>query len=110
MPDSNNSRYVQLAIRQFNRHYDHWAKLMENFLRSKEYWHLVEHGISIIANKISTPEVDIKLIEEQQVKDLKINNYLYQAIDREILDIILDYNTSKYIGILQSKNSKVLLE
>jgi len=41
MADS--SKYVQPAIPKFYGHYDHWAKLMENFLRSKEYWQLGEH-------------------------------------------------------------------
>jgi len=37
--------FVQPAIPRFNGHYDHWAMLMENFLRSKEYWSLIEIGI-----------------------------------------------------------------
>ncbi|RDX99790.1 hypothetical protein CR513_17108, partial [Mucuna pruriens] len=36
-------------------------------------------------------------MEEQKLKDLKIKNYLYQAIDREILDTILNNDTSKNI-------------
>ena len=36
--------FVQPAIPRFDGHYDHWSMLMENFLRSKEYWHLVETG------------------------------------------------------------------
>jgi len=91
------SKYVQSAIPQFNGHYDHWAKLMENFLRSKEYWHLVEHGIPLIEDKSKASEAELNLLEEQQLKDLKIKSYLYQAIDREILDTILSDDTSKNI-------------
>jgi len=36
--ESNNNSFVQAAIPKFDGHYDHWAMLMENFLRSKEYW------------------------------------------------------------------------
>ena len=36
-------------------------------------------------------------MEEQQLKDMKIKNYLYQAIDHEILDTILNDETSKEI-------------
>lgn len=36
--------FVQPAIPRFDGHYDHWSMLMENFLRSKEYWELVETG------------------------------------------------------------------
>lgn len=40
-----NNNYVQPAIPRFDGHYDHWSMLMENFLRSKEYWGLIEGGI-----------------------------------------------------------------
>ena len=78
---ANSSKYVQPAIPKFDGHYDHWAKLMENFLHSKEYWKLVEHGISEVENKAIALEAKLKLMEEQRLKDLKIKNYLYQAID-----------------------------
>ena len=39
--------FVQPAIPQFYGHYDHWSMLMENFLRSKEYWQVVSDGISV---------------------------------------------------------------
>ena len=48
MAELNNNKYVQPAIPRFDGHYDHWAKIMENFLRSKEYWHLVENTISVV--------------------------------------------------------------
>ncbi|CAL9001397.1 unnamed protein product [Prunus brigantina] len=38
------SSFVQLAIPKFDGHYEHWAMLIEDFLRSKEFWKLVEHG------------------------------------------------------------------
>jgi hypothetical protein len=34
--------FVQPSIPHFDGHYDHWSMLMENFLRSKELWGLVE--------------------------------------------------------------------
>jgi len=37
------SSFVQPAVPKFDEHYDHWAMLMENFLRSKEYWGVVEN-------------------------------------------------------------------
>lgn len=40
-----NGIFVQPAIPRFDGHYDHWVMLMENPLRSKEYWNLVENGI-----------------------------------------------------------------
>ncbi|GKU93862.1 hypothetical protein SLEP1_g7421 [Rubroshorea leprosula] len=36
--------FVQPAIPHFDGHHDHWSMLMESFLRSKEYWNVVESG------------------------------------------------------------------
>ena len=66
--------------------------LMENFLRSKEYWSLVETGILAAAE-------GVKLIEEQQksIADLKVKNYLFQAIDWTSMETILNRDTAKHI-------------
>jgi len=88
---------VQPVIPNFDGHYDHGAKLMENFFRSKEFWHLVENGIVDVSNTADASEEEIRLMEQQRLKDQKIKNYLYQAIDREILDTIMNDDTSKHI-------------
>ena len=36
--------FIQPAIPRFDGHYDHWSMLMEIFLRSMEFWGLVELG------------------------------------------------------------------
>ena len=89
--------FVQPAIPRFDGHYDHWSMLMENFLRSKEYWIVVVFGVA-------EPAVGVVLIDEQKVelegqklKDLKAKNYLFQAINRSILETILCKETSKQI-------------
>ena len=94
---SSESSYVQPAIPKFDWHYDHWSMLMENFLRSKEYWSLVESGISIVADEANLTEGQRKAIDDQKLKDLKAKNYLFQAIDRSILETILNKDTSKNI-------------
>lgn len=33
-----------LRIPKFDGDYDHWLMLMENLLRSKEYWSIIENG------------------------------------------------------------------
>lgn len=91
------SNFVQPAIPKFDGHYDHWAMLMENFLRSKEYWHLVETGIPTVAEGIQSTEAQRKSIEDHKLKDLKAKNYLFQAIDRNIMETILDKGSSKSI-------------
>lgn len=40
--------FVQAVIPRFDGHYDHWSMLMENFLRSKEYWPIVEDDIDAL--------------------------------------------------------------
>jgi hypothetical protein len=76
---------------------------MENFLHSKEYWDLIENGISVVATKghykliEDQAKAQYKLIERQKVKDLKVKNYLFQDIDQNIIETILDRDTSNSI-------------
>lgn len=93
-------KFVQPAIPKFDGHYDHWSMMMENFLRSKEMWSLVDEGIPAPAIGTSTTsEAQRKDVEEAKLKDLKVKNFLFQAIDREILETILDKGTSKAIWV-----------
>ncbi|GAU16044.1 hypothetical protein TSUD_339150 [Trifolium subterraneum] len=68
---------------------------MENLLRSKELWSLIETGI-VVAPANATPE-QLKAAEESRLKDLKVKNYLFQSIDRSILETILERRTSRNI-------------
>ncbi|XP_070672029.1 uncharacterized protein [Malus domestica] len=70
---------------------------MENFLCSKEYWNLIEIGISAVAEGTDLTEGQKKVIEDQKLKDLKAKNYLFQAIDRSILETIQKKDTAKDI-------------
>jgi len=89
--------FVQPAIPKLDGHYDHWEMLMENFLRSKEYWSLIENGIPAAAEGVELTEGQKKAIEDQKLKDLKAKNYLFQAIDRSVLETILNKDTIKSI-------------
>ena len=44
MSSASEGSFLQPTIPRFDGHYDHWSMLMENFLRSNEYWSLVETG------------------------------------------------------------------
>lgn len=68
---------------------------MENLLRPKEYWELIESGV-YAAPENATPD-QAKKAEESRLKDLKAKNYLFQAIDRGILETILVKDTAKDI-------------
>lgn len=70
---------------------------MENFLRSKEFWSLIETGYVEPEAGAAVTEAHRKRLEELKLKDLKVKNYLFQAIDRTILETILEKNTSKQI-------------
>jgi hypothetical protein len=35
------SSFAKPAIPKFDGFYEHWSMLMENLLRSKEYWNLI---------------------------------------------------------------------
>jgi len=90
------SSFLQPAIPKFDGFYDHWSMLMENLLRSKEYWHLIENGVTV-APANGTPE-QRKLADESKLRDLKAkNNYLFQSIDCSIMETILVRDTTKDI-------------
>lgn len=91
-------KFEQPSIPKFDGYYDHWSMMMENFLRSKEMWSLVDDGIPAAAiGTAAASEAQRKLVEEAKLKDLKVKNFLFQAIDREILETILDKSSSKAI-------------
>lgn len=91
-------KFVQPTIPKFDGHYDYWSMTMENFMRSKEMWSLIEDGIPAQAiGTTTTSEAQRKSVEEAKLKDLKVKNFLFQEIDREILETILDKGTSKAI-------------
>ncbi|KAF2310023.1 hypothetical protein GH714_006277 [Hevea brasiliensis] len=71
--------------------------LMENFLRSKEYWQVVDSGFAEPAAGTSLIDAQKTELDAQKLKDLKAKNYLFQAIDRSILETILCKDTSKQI-------------
>jgi hypothetical protein len=91
------TNFVQAAIPCFDGHYDHWSMLMENFLRSKEYWQVVDSGIAEPETGIILTEAQLTELSSLKLKDLKAKNYLFQAIDRSILETILSKDTSKQI-------------
>lgn len=97
--------FNQLAIPRFNGFYDHWAMLMENLFRSKDYWSLVEVGIPAATEAgVEETEAQRKAREDARVKDLKVKNYMFQAIDRMIMETILDKEIAK--GIWDSMKQK----
>jgi hypothetical protein len=93
MAESNN--FMQLSILRFDGYYDHRAMLMENLLRSKEYWSLIENGV--ITAPVGATQEQQKATDDSRLKDLKAKNYLFQAIDRSVLETILVCDTANDI-------------
>ncbi|WOH11329.1 hypothetical protein DCAR_0830810 [Daucus carota subsp. sativus] len=75
------SNFEQPSIPKFKGNYDHPSMLMENLLRSKEYWSIVETSY--------TEPPHPECLEELKVKDLKARNYLFQSIDKLVLKTII---------------------
>jgi len=77
------SNFVTPCVPKFDRDYDHWSLLMENLLRSKGYWSVVEFEIKEPMENEPISVVQQKALDEAKLKDLKSKNYLFQAIDKE---------------------------
>ncbi|GAU16533.1 hypothetical protein TSUD_167640 [Trifolium subterraneum] len=82
-------------IPKYDGHYDHWAMLMQNLLESKEFWSIVETGVPTLAEGATAEQR--RIASEARLKDLKAKNYLFQSIDRTIIETILDKSSSKAI-------------
>ena len=68
---ASDSNFMQAAIPRFDGHYDHWSMLMENFLRSKEYWPIIESGIEELATTTILIDAQKTKLEGRKLKDLK---------------------------------------
>ncbi|KAL6209968.1 hypothetical protein ACLB2K_020906 [Fragaria x ananassa] len=105
-----------ICVPKYAGHYDHWAELMENLLRSKDLWDVVEHGVTmetaearmfstVVTERSQLTEDQRKLLEDRRMKNLKAKNFLYEAISRDILETILDRSTDsqEHMGLNETK-------
>ena len=89
--------YVQPAIPRFDGHYDHWEMLIKNFLRSKEFFDMVETGYVEPNEGEVLSTVQQQRLAASKLKDLKVKNYLLQSIDQTNLKTMLQKKTSREI-------------
>lgn len=89
------ANFAQPSIPKFDGFYDHWAMLMENLLRSTKFQDFIETGVTI-APENPTPEQE-KTTKDSKLLDLKVKNYLFQSIDRTIMETILIKDSAKDI-------------
>lgn len=89
---------MQPYIIIFDGHYDYLAMKIENFMRSKEMWSLVDEGIPTPIIGTSSPNLAQRnMVGGAKLRNLKVKNYPFQEIDRQILETIIDKVTSKAI-------------
>ncbi|XP_047148976.1 uncharacterized protein LOC124821163 [Vigna umbellata] len=75
-------KFVQPAISKFDGHYDFWTMTMENFLRSKELWSLVEVGIpTLVIGSGSSGEAHKGIVEYQG--STRVKHAQLQALRKE---------------------------
>ncbi|GAA0171650.1 hypothetical protein LIER_25633 [Lithospermum erythrorhizon] len=84
-------------IPHFNGHYDHWSELMENLLKAKGLWDMVERGFVELLDGALLNDNQQALLNEARTRDHQVKHYLFQAIDRTIFEQILDRRTAKII-------------
>ncbi|KAM1062208.1 hypothetical protein EV1_026346 [Malus domestica] len=78
--DKATESFVQPTIQRFDGHYNHRSMLMENFLRSKKYWNLVESGIDTLEKGVMLTEQQQKRVAEQKLKDLKVKTTFFRHL------------------------------
>ena len=91
------SNFQAVSVPKFDGDYDHWSLVMENLLRSKEYWTVVEEGYTTPRPGVEIPAAQRASVEAKRLQDLKARNYLFQSIDKHILKTITQKNTAKQI-------------
>ncbi|KAL4559338.1 hypothetical protein LXL04_031476 [Taraxacum kok-saghyz] len=59
----------KLKVPHFDGHFEHWREIMENMLKAKRLWNLIDPGMEEPAVGIALSEAQKKKIDELQVKD-----------------------------------------
>lgn len=85
------------SIPKFDGDYDHWKMVMENLLRSREYWPVVENDYTLPREGEEQTYAQKKTLDDLMLKDLKAKNYLFQSLDKSILRTITKKGTSKQL-------------
>ncbi|XP_071700148.1 uncharacterized protein [Rutidosis leptorrhynchoides] len=88
-------RLVQIP--KFDGHYDQWSKLMENLIKAKGLWYIVEQGVGEPRPGITLNDAQQKQLYSNRMKDHQVKHILFQALERELFEQILDRHSSKVI-------------
>ncbi|CAM8923440.1 unnamed protein product [Rhodiola kirilowii] len=61
---ANTDKFVHPTIPKLDDHFDRWSMLMENFLRSKNMWNLLDEGIQTPNGSIAACDTQKKGVED----------------------------------------------
>ncbi|XP_071704491.1 uncharacterized protein [Rutidosis leptorrhynchoides] len=86
-----------VQIPKFEGHYDHWSELMENLIKANCLWYIVEHGVGEPRPGITLNDAQQKQLYSNRIKDHQVKHILFQALEREVFEQILDRSSSKVI-------------
>ncbi|GAA0144188.1 hypothetical protein LIER_04700 [Lithospermum erythrorhizon] len=86
-----------IKVLKFEGHYDHWRELMENLLKAKGLWGMIERGHVEPLDGNMLNDNQRALLDEARMQDYQVKHYLFQAINRTVFEQILDRSTSKII-------------
>ncbi|XP_071705208.1 uncharacterized protein [Rutidosis leptorrhynchoides] len=86
-----------IQIPRFDGHYDHWSELMENLIRSKGLWYIIEKGVEEPKEGVTMSDAEQKAYDSNRMKDHQVKHVLFQALDREVFEQILDRRNSKVV-------------
>ncbi|MCI50276.1 homeobox-leucine zipper protein HDG8-like, partial [Trifolium medium] len=62
-----NSNFLQPSVPKFEGYYEHWLMLNENLLRSKEYWPLIENGVTVAPPNATAEQ--LRVANESKLRD-----------------------------------------
>lgn len=86
-----------MKLPQFDGHWDHWSKVMENFFRARGLWSIIENGFEDATTTTVLTTEQRSQLDNARTNDQKVKHYLYQSIDRVTFEQILDRRSSKII-------------
>ncbi|XP_076926208.1 uncharacterized protein LOC143589278, partial [Bidens hawaiensis] len=85
-----------LKIPVFDKHWS-WSEMMENLLRAKQLWKLIDPGFIEPTIEISVNDAQRKKVRELKITNMQVKHYLYQAIDKVTFEQILNRSSSNAI-------------
>ena len=86
-----------MIIPKFDGDYDHWSMVMENLLRSKQFWSVIESGYAKPREGTQLTDAQQKALDEKMLMDLKARNFLFYSIDKQILKTITQKEKAKQL-------------